>query len=152
MLNKFNKNKRIIAALVIYAAAMAMVEAAVVIYLRNLYYPTGFIIKSANNLKAIPQPVINIETAREAATIIMLLAVAYLSFSAIKKRIWAFLLAFSVWDLGYYLFLFLFIHWPASLAAIDVYFLLPVPLIGPVWFPILIFSVIAIASLKLLAD
>ena len=59
----------------------------------------------------------------------------------------AFLFAFSVWDLGYYLFLYLFLSWPSSLATTDVYFLIPWPWLGPVWIPLALFFVLGGASL-----
>jgi len=49
----------------------------------------------------------------------------------------AFLIAFGVWDLSFYAFLKLLIHWPASLLTWDVLFLLPVPWVGPVLAPVL---------------
>jgi hypothetical protein len=38
-----------------------------------------------------------------------------------------------VWDIFYYLFLYLSLGWPEGLATWDVLFLLPLPWIGPVW-------------------
>ncbi|MCL5733075.1 MAG: hypothetical protein M1334_00195 [Patescibacteria group bacterium] len=146
-----NKNQnKIIFALAIYAIAMAMVEAAVVIYLRELYYPAGFFVNLSANLNVIPSKMLKVELWREAATIIMITTVAFIAFPDIRKRIAAFFFVFSIWDLGYYLFLFLFIHWPASLSTIDIYFLIPGPWIGPVWLPIVIFIIAAAISFKAL--
>ena len=142
-----DKNKTIVA-LSIYAIAMAIVEAAVVIYLRELYYPAGFFINSAASLKIIPQKILRIELWREGATIIMIAAVAFIAFRDVRKKISAFFFIFSVWDLGYYLFLFLFSHWPSSLSTIDIYFLIPAPWIGPVWLPLILFIIVAAISLK----
>ncbi len=134
----------------VYAAAMAMVEAAVVVYLRELYYPLGFFIQSAADLEVIPLHILKVELWREAATILMLAAVGYLAFSAPKYRLLAFAFAFSLWDLAYYLFLYIFLRWPPALGTMDVYFLIPWPWIGPVWFPVTLFIVSAIASLWLM--
>jgi len=130
-----------------YAVAMAMVEAAAVVYLRELYYPSGFSVASAADLAVVPAHILRVEFWREAATIVMLAAVALLAFSSRKARFLAFLWAFSVWDLGYYLFLYLFLGWPPSLDTLDAYFLIPWPWIGPVWFPLALFSVLGGASL-----
>lgn len=137
-------------ALVIYASAMALVETAVVIYLRELYYPTGFFLRTADDLAVIPSKILNVELWREAATIIMLLAVAYLAFSDWKKKVLAFILAFSIWDLAYYLFLYVFLRWPSSLVTTDVYFLIPWPWLGPVWFPLALFGIVAVVVFRLL--
>lgn len=131
-----------------YAVAMAMVETAAVIYLRELYYPAGFLIKAVADMKNIPANILRVELWREAATIVMLAAVGFLAFHEWRKRFWAFILAFSVWDLAYYLFLYVFIGWPPAFTTIDAYFLIPWPWIGPVWFPVVLFGVLAFLSLK----
>lgn len=141
---------KIITALSAYAIAMALLESAVIVYLRELYYPSGFFIRSAEDLAIIPYKVLRIELLREAATIIMLAAVGYLAFQRVKERFLAFIFAFSIWDIFYYLFLYIFLAWPPSFAALDIYFLIPWPWIGPVWFPLIIFSILAIISLYLL--
>lgn len=86
------------------------------------------------------------EQTREAATLVMLLAVALLSSVELKGRIAAFLVAFSVWDLTYYGTLFFWLGWPTSIWDLDVYFLLPVPWVGPVATAIVISSIIGLFS------
>lgn len=145
-----NKEKtgKIIIALSVYAVAMALVEAAVVVYLRQLYYPAGFFIRSVSDLIVMPNWISRVELGREAATIVMLASISFLAFARTRKRFWAFVWTFSIWDLAYYLFLYLFLAWPPSLSAIDVYFLIPLPWIGPVWIPLLLFSALAAISLR----
>lgn len=143
-------NIKIIVALGVYAVAMALVEAAIVVYLRELYYPLGFFIQSAADLTVIPLHILKVELWREAATILMLAAVGYLAFSAARYRLTAFIFAFSLWDLAYYLFLYFFLSWPPSLKTLDVYFLIPWPWLGPVWLPLVLFSISAITSLWLM--
>lgn len=142
-----NNTKKAIIVLAVYAIAMALVEAAVVIYLRELYYPAGFFIKTAADLQIIPWDILRVEIWREVATIIMLFAVSFLAFIRAKDKIFAFVLAFSIWDLFYYLFLYIFLRWPPSLGTTDVYFLIPRPWLGPVWVPLAIFSILAAGSL-----
>ncbi len=144
------KRTTTIVILAVYAVAMAMVEAVAVVYLRELYYPGGFSVASAADLAVIPAHILRVEFWREAATIVMLVAVALVAFSGRRERFLAFLWAFSLWDLGYYLFLYLFLRWPSSLGALDVYFLIPWPWIGPVWFPLLLFGATAVVSFRLL--
>ncbi len=122
-----------IAFLVIFAAAMAFVEAAVVIYLWDLLgggpiFPMKYL--SAKHLA--------VEIGREGATVVMLLCVASLPFRGGARRLGAFLLAFAVWDIFYYLWLRVTIGWPAGITDWDVLFLIPLPWVGPVWSVLLI--------------
>ncbi len=131
----------------IFSIAMAYLESAVVVYLRYLYYPMGFVLP----IKMIPNQTLFIELGREAATIIMLLAIALLSSKLKRQRIFFFFFAFGVWDIFYYIWLKIFINWPQTLLADDLLFLIPVPWIAPVVAPILIsvlFITISIMALK----
>jgi hypothetical protein len=82
----------------------------------------------------------------------MLVVIAYLvGDSWLEKGIY-FLWTFAFWDLFYYLSLYILIKWPPTFKTIDVLFLIPVPWIAPVWFPIGVSSltIITIAILYLL--
>lgn len=133
--------------LALFGIAMAFVEAAVVIYLREFYYPSGFFISSVQDFVKIPSRILNVEIFREIATIVMIAAVAFLAFTKTKERVVSFLWVFAIWDLFYYFFLYTFLRWPSSLTTLDVYFLIPRPWVGPVWFPLVLFSIIGIFSL-----
>jgi len=126
-------NKRFVA-VTIFAIAMAFLEAAVVEYLRQLYYPEGF----SFPLKMIPMNIYFVELGREAATIIMLAAIGYLAGKNFLTRFSAFIIAFGVWDIFYYVFLKLILNWPSSLFDWDILFLIPLPWIGPVLAPVII--------------
>lgn len=128
-------------ALFLFGVAMAFVEAAAVVYLREVYYPSGFLA-----VEIIPLRIYSVEVVREAATIIMLASVAYLSFTNLKHRFFAFLWIFAIWDIFYYVFLKIILNWPESLATSDVLFLLPFPWVAPVWFPLLFWSIMFIVS------
>ena len=86
---------------------------------------------------------------RESATLVMLIALAVLAGSRARERWGAFLVAFSAWDLSYYLFLRIIDGWPNSLFTRDVFFLLPVPSIGPVLTPLVMFSVALVVGVAL---
>jgi len=140
---------------VIFAIAMGYLEAAVVVYLRELYYPEGFHIKEkvgfpfikfgvVEELKPFPQKIILTEIGREAATIVMLITLSIIAGNSIVSYIAYFLLLFGIWDIFYYVFLRIILGWPESLSTTDVFFLIPTPWIGPVWLPVLL-SVIIIA-------
>ena len=134
---------------IIFAIAMGYLEAAVVVYLRELYYPGGFHIKEkvnfpfikfgeVNELKPFSRKLIYTEIGREAATIIMLIAFAISAGNSLTTYVAYFLLLFGVWDIFYYVFLKIILGWPESLSTTDVFFLIPVPWIGPVWLPVLL--------------
>src|SRR5512133_1248923 len=100
----------------------------------------------------IPKRFLHIEMTREAATIIMLVVIAYLVGTTWIERGIFFLWTFAFWDLFYYLSLYILIKWPPNLRTIDVLFLIPVPWIAPVWFPVGVSSltIIIIAGLYIL--
>lgn len=122
-----------VAGLVAFAVSMAFVEAAVVVYLREVI-GEGPIFP----MKEIPEKLLLVEVGREAATIGMLVSVAILSVRGGLRRMGAFLLTFSVWDVFYYLWLAVTIGWPAGIGDWDVLFLIPLPWVGPVWSVLLI--------------
>lgn len=129
----------------LFACAMAYLESAVVVYLRMLYYPEGFEII----LKPMPLRVYLVELGREAATMVMLFVLARLAFRSFWMRFSTFLYLFAVWDIFYYVWLFVFIHWPQSLTTWDILFLIPVAWIGPVWSPLLVSLNFILASIIL---
>jgi len=132
--------------LITFAVAMAYVESAVVVYLRSIYYPQGF----AFPLVLMPSGMVAIEIGREAATLVMLLGVAVLAGTDRWDRIAAFCVAFGVWDIAYYIWLWVFLRWPPSPFTWDVLFLIPVPWIGPVMAPVIVSMVLIVGGLLLL--
>jgi hypothetical protein len=121
--------------LAVFGIAMAHLEGVVVVYLRKAL---GLLDSESNkeSVDKFPKRYLYIEMTREAATIIMLLAIAYLVGTTWLERGIFFLWTFAFWDLFYYLSLYILIKWPPTLKTIDVLFLIPVPWIAPVWFPI----------------
>ncbi len=113
---------------------MALVEAAVVIYLRDIYYPDGF----AFPLKMLSEKHLTAEIAREAATILMLISVAVFCGTRFWEKFSYFIICFGFWDLFYYVWLNILIAWPSSLIEWDVLFLIPLPWIGPVVAPMIV--------------
>ena len=132
--------------LMIFAVAMAYVESAVVVYLRAIYYPQGFTFP----LVLMPSDMVAIEIGREAATLVMLLGVAMLAAVDRWDRILTFCIAFGVWDIAYYVWLWVFLRWPPSLLTWDVLFLIPVPWVGPVVAPVIVSVVMIVGSLVLM--
>jgi hypothetical protein len=76
---------------------------------------------------------------------VMLLSVALLSAAKPSSRWAAFLWAFALWDIAYYAGLWATVRWPASLIDLDVLFLIPVPWVAQVWFPLLVSALTALA-------
>lgn len=116
----------------IFAIAMAFAESAVVVYLRAIFYPEGF----SFPLKAFTDYKIVVEVMREAATLFMLAAVAYLAGRKFWERFAYFMISFGIWDIFYYVWLKVLLDWPSSMFEWDVLFLIPLPWIGPVIAPV----------------
>jgi hypothetical protein len=132
----------------VYALAMAFVEAAVVVYLRQILIPGDHTAAPPTaGVAAIPV----VEAFREAATIVMLLAVGAVAGGDSWERFLWFCCAFGMWDIGYYVWLRVLIGWPASLFTWDVLFLIPVPWMAPVLAPLIISLGLVGGSLWLLS-
>jgi hypothetical protein len=150
-------------ALVAFGVGFGYVEAAVVHYLRRIlgdelnmdvqvvktYLNLGFIAFVRPEGGALLDPnLTRVETVREAATILMLGAIGWVAARTWRRRIAAFFIAFTVWDLTYYLFLWVLNGWPASVMDRDVFFLIPVAWVGPVLTPLVLSGlVLAFASI-----
>jgi hypothetical protein len=119
--------------IILFAISMGYLESAVVVYIRAIYYPEGF----AFPLKEMSQYLAMTELFREAATIVMIMAISILVAKEWLQRFAWFLIVFGVWDISYYLFLKLLIGWPESLLTTDILFLLPSLWTGPVIAPII---------------
>jgi len=152
---KLKISKQTLIIMGIFGIAFAFVESACVIYLRA---STGLLPGYMQSLSAIqqqssgiysqqilrenlPASLYTIEFLREMATIIMLASVTLLAANKIRERIAIFLWIFAIWDIFYYFHLFWTVRWPENLTTTDVLFLVPVPWISQVWFPILISSI-----------
>ena len=132
--------------LLIWGMAFAYIEASVVVYLRKIYYPEGFVF-----------PVVIAETHiaitelfRELATLIIMWATVNLSYKKLQSKLAAFLVIFGIWDIFYYLFLKALLDWPESIATWDILFLIPSPWVGPVWAPVLVSLGIIYAGIAIL--
>jgi hypothetical protein len=129
---------------------MAYVESAAVLYLRTILGGIDPIGPRHPPFDPLPD-FVWIEIGREAATMLMLGVVGYLAANSVAGRIGAFAVAMGVWDIFYYVFLWLFAGWPSSPLAPDVLFLIPVPWWGPVISPMLTAVVIVVAGAAAMA-
>src|SRR6266851_3113973 len=145
-----------------FAASFGFLEAVVVVYLRaavgllpgyqgtlsDVVRMSGEFYVQSQSISQFPKSLLTLELLREAATILMLLSVAFLTSSKYRARAAVFLWTFALWDAVYYAGLWATVRWPTSRRDPDVLFLIPVPWISPVWFPLLV-SALALAAVLL---
>ena len=143
----------------VFAAAFGFVEATVVVYLRaatgllpgyqgtlaDVVRRSGEFYQQSQAINQFPQSLLTLEVLREAATIVILLSVAFLTATKVRSGAAVFLWAFAIWDISYYAVLWATVRWPLSLRDPDVLFLIPRPWISPVWYPLLV-SLLAILA------
>jgi hypothetical protein len=125
--------------IVVFSIAFGYIEAAVVVYLREIFHPDGF---------TFPMTIFGIgphwkrflltEIGREAATIALIFTGAWLFGRNLQQRFAYFLTIFAIWDIFYYVWLKVLINWPTSIMDWDILFLIPVPWASPVLYPVLI--------------
>lgn len=149
----------------VFAVAFGFLEAIVVVYLRaaagllpgyqgtlsDVARMSGELYQQSQAISQFPKSLLTLEVFREAATILMLLSVAFLTSAKSRGRAAIFLWTFAIWDIVYYAALWASIGWPLSLKDPDVLFLIPVPWFSPVWFPILV-SALALVAVLLSVD
>jgi hypothetical protein len=153
---------RTVAALLLFGISFGYLEAAVVAYLRAIYDPIRqrlhpdrgvdelFPLISPRELADAgpenPRRLL-IEIGREAATIAMLAAFGLAAGRNFNQRMAAFAVAFGLWDIFFYVFLKLMIHWPQSLFTWDILFLIPLPWVGPVIAPVIVALTLVVCGL-----
>lgn len=105
----------------------------------------------AQQLGNLSPGLLTVEVMREAATMLMLLSVAILALEKWRERFAIFLWTFALWDTAYYISLWAVVHWPDSPTSSDLLFLIPVPWIAQVWFPVLV-SILTLMVVLLTRD
>ena len=139
MAERFDKNgfKKIVM-IVFFAAAFGYLEAAVVVYIREIFYPAGFTFPIADFSKMAGAGRLALtEIGREAATLVMIYTCCWVAGRNFRSRAAYFLIIFAVWDIFYYVFLKLLLNWPASIMDWDILFLIPVTWASPVLAPVI---------------
>ena len=165
MERKRNSICRTLAVLVLFGVSFGYVEAAVVVYLRELYQPLAlklnperrsrdlFPLITLEQLEATDtkySSLLKTEVVREAVTIVMLAAVGLAVGWNFNTCFAGFVIAFGVWDVCYYAFLKALVDWPNSLLEWDLLFLIPLPWVGPVLAPVLVAISMVVAGTILL--
>ena len=125
--NSFKTLKHTLSWLYVWGIAFGYIEAVIVIYLRKIYYPDGFrfpIVLADIDIAAV-------EMLRELMTLILILAVAELTFRTFLKKFAACMIIFGIWD---------------------ILFLIPLPWVGPVLAPVLVSLALIYAGIVILVD
>ena len=138
--------------IVVFAAAFAYIESAVVVYLREIFYPDGFTFPLPNLLNFDPAEkyLLLTEIGREAATLLLILTAAFLFGRNRRQRFAYFLAIFAIWDIFYYLWLKIILDWPASIMDWDILFLIPATWASAVLYPVIISVIMLIFSVLIL--
>jgi len=126
---------------VIFGIAFAYFEAAVVVYLREIFYPDGFnfpLSEFGIGTSDVWNRLLITEIGREAASIVLILTAAWLFGRSLLQRTAYFFTIFAIWDIFYYIWLKVLIDWPASIMDWDILFLIPITWASPVLYPVLI--------------
>jgi len=139
---------------IIFSIAFAYIEAAVVVYLREIFHPNGFVFPLETfGLTPLWKRLLLTEVGREAATMAIILTGARLSGENLQQQFAYILTIFAVWDIFYYVWLKVLLNWPASIMDWDILFLIPVTWAGPVLAPVLIsITLLAFAIMILYRD
>jgi hypothetical protein len=136
---------------VMLAVAFGYIEAAVVVYLRQIFHPNGFSFPLPEFiLSDSSRDMLMTEVGREAATLVLILCVSLLAGTNIRQRTACFMIIFAVWDIFFYVWLKVLLGWPASLLDWDILFLIPLPWAGPVLAPIIVSLVMLIFAVIIL--
>ena len=153
---------RTVAALFLFGISFGYLEAGVVVYLRAIYDPIRHQLhpdRGADELFPLISPQelaasgpenprrLLIELGREASTIVMLAAFGLAAGRNFNQRMAAFAVVFGLWDIFFYVFLKLMIHWPRSLFTWDILFLIPLPWVGPVIAPVIVALTLVVCGL-----
>ncbi len=124
---------------VAFGIAFGYIEAAVVVYLREIFHPDGFTFPmKVFGLGPLAKRLLLTEIGREAATIVLIITGAWLFGRNRRQRVAYFLTIFAVWDIFYYVWLKVLIGWPASIMDWDILFLIPVVWASPLLYPVLL--------------
>jgi hypothetical protein len=124
---------------VVFSIAFGYIEAAVVVYLREIFHPGGFTFPlTAFGKTPASVRILLTEIGREAATIVLIFTGAWLFGRNRQQRFAYFMVIFAIWDIFYYVWLKVLLDWPASMMDWDILFFIPVTWASPVFYPVLI--------------
>jgi len=135
----------------VFGIAFAYIEAAVVVYLRTIFYPDGFTFPLTNfGIDPLWKPLLITEIGREGATLVLIFTVSWLFGKNLHQRFAYFATVFAIWDIFYYVWLKVLIDWPGSIMDWDILFLIPATWAGPVLAAVLISSTLLLFAVIIL--
>jgi hypothetical protein len=136
---------------VIFSISLGYFEAAVVVYLREIFYPKGFTFPlEIFTIDPLFKRLCITEIGREAASLILILTGAWLFGHNLRQKIAYFLTIFAIWDIFYYIWLKILLDWPASIMDWDILFLIPMTWASPVLAPVLCSIVMLLFAIVIL--
>jgi len=136
---------------VVFSIAFGYIEAAVVVYLREIFHPDGFTFPmTVFGIDAMSKRILLTEIGREASTIVLIFTGAWLFGCNRHQRFAYFMVIFAVWDIFYYVWLKVLLDWPDSIMDWDILFLIPCTWASPVLYPILISTVLIVFAVVIL--
>ena len=158
--SKLSISRKTLLYTLIFGIAFGAIEASCVIYLRaangflpgyqgtiqDVWKQSELIYYDQELLRrSLPMSLLLLEVIREAGTLVMLSMIAFISAPKIKERFAIFVWTFAVWDIFYYVYLWISVHWPQSFMTKDVLFLIPQPWLSQVWFTLVVSSISLLA-------
>jgi hypothetical protein len=136
---------------IIFGIAFGYIEAAVVVYLREIFHPNGFNFPLTDFGTILQRKTILLtEIGREAATIVLILTGSWLFGKNLRQRFAYFLTIFAVWDIFYYIWLKVLIGWPVTIMDWDILFLIPLSWASPVLYPVIISIMMLVFAMMIL--
>jgi hypothetical protein len=123
---------------VVFSIAFAYIESAIVVYLREIFYPGGFTFPlTIFGLDSFGKRLLWTEIGREAATIVLVFTGSWLFGKNRRQRFAYFMTIFAVWDIFYYIWLKVLLDWPSSIMDWDILFLIPTAWASAILYPYL---------------
>lgn len=135
---------------VVFGIAFAYIEAAVVVYLREIFHPDGFTFPLRDFPISENWSFLLTEIGREAATLVLILTAACLAGRNLQQRFAYFMVIFGVWDMFYYIWLKILMGWPDSVMDWDILFLMPMIWASPVLAPVVVSVILLVFAIVIL--
>jgi len=152
--NPINQTLTRLIIVILFSIAFGYIEAAVVVYLREIFHPDGFSFPiKLFTLDQLSKHLLRIEVGREISTLVLILTSCLLFGRNRRQRVAYFFVIFALWDIFYYVWLKVLINWPASIMDYDILFLIPMVWASPALAPILVsLTMLIFAAVVLMLD
>ena len=137
---------------VVFGIAFGYIEAAVVVYLRTIFHPSGFTFPLTEfGISPLWKRLLTNRNRQRSCNVSSnLYQLPGCSAKNYQQRFAFFLTIFAVWDIFYYIWLKVLLDWPSSIMDWDILFLIPTAWAGPVLAPILVSLTLLIFAIIIL--